>query len=351
MRIRKKQATDTATPQPEKTLLRRDPRRHRLVEQEENRLDLGFGKQITDPTTRLVNPDGSFNIKRINNSFWGRFNVYHRLITMSWTKFGLIVMLAYLIANTLFASIYYLIGVEHLADIDMTTPMTKLWDAFFFSAQTLTTVGYGRIAPIGFWASLVAAMESLTGLLAFALATGLVYGRFSRPVAHILYSENMVIAPYADLTGLMFRMVNERDNQLIDVEVELMLSRLEPDGNGNRTRRYFSLPLERKKVSFFPISWTLVHPITETSPIYGQTVEEMISTDSEFMILVKGIEDTFSQAVYDRTSYHAKEILYGHKFKIMFNNQQHGITNLDLDLLSETYPVEMPTLAQSAEAS
>ncbi|MFN8352903.1 MAG: ion channel [Spirosomataceae bacterium] len=351
MRIRKKTNPPATTePQPDQDRpTRREQRRHRLVEQEERRIDIGFGKQITDPTTRLVNPDGSFNVRRVNNSFWGNANVYHKLITMSWSKFMLVTLILFLIANCLFAGIYYLIGMEHLQGIDMRNQMTQFWDAFFFSAQTLTTVGYGRIAPVGFWASFVASVESLTGLLSFAIATGLMYGRFSRPVAHILYSENMVVAPYADITGLMFRMVNERDNQLIDVEVEMMLSRLEPDEKGSRTRRYYAMPLERKKVNFFPISWTIVHPITETSPLYGLTLDDMKATDSEFMILIKATEDTFSQLVYDRTSYHAKEILWGQKFKIMYHSQGHTTTQLDLALLSETYPVPLPELAKQAE--
>lgn len=317
-----------------------------LVEQEEQRQDLGFGKQITDPTIRLVNQDGTFNVQRINMPFWGWLNIYHRLITMPWRNFGFAVFIMFLIVNSLFAGLYVLAGLEHLQGIDMSTPMAQFWDAFFFSAQTLTTVGYGRIAPVGFWASAVAAVESLLGLLAFAIATGLVYGRFSRPVAHIRFSEKALISPYLDTTGLMFRIANERSNQLIEISVEVALSRLEDLPNGKRTRKYYGLTLERSRINFFPLNWTIVHPIMPDSPLYGVDEAELLRSDSEFLIFIKATEDTFTQTVHARSSYNAKDVVWGAKFKKMYNNAEAGITTIDLDKLSDIEPIAIPVMMQ-----
>jgi inward rectifier potassium channel len=329
-------------------------RSHRdlLVESEEKRLDLGFGKQIVDETTRLVNPDGSFNVRRVNQSFFGRLNLYHRLITTSWGHFFLMVIAGFLATNLLFAGLYVALGVEHLHGADLSSAWTRFYDAYFFSAQTLTTVGYGRIAPVGFWMSFVAAVESTLGLLAFALATGLLYGRFSRPEAKILFSEKALISPYLDTTALMFRIVNERANQLIEISVEVALSILEDLPNGTRTRKYYGLQLERSKVSFFPLNWTLVHPIVDTSPLFGKTAEELIAADAEFLILVRATEDTFSQVVYSRSSYRASEIEWGAKFQKMYDNEERGTTTLDIAKLSDfdrvPLAVELPMEEEAA---
>ena len=322
---------------------RRIPHRDLLVENEEKRLDLGFGKQIVDETTRLVNPDGSFNVRRVNQSFAGRLNLYHRLITTSWFHFLLLVIAVFLLTNLLFAGLFVLAGVEHLHGADLSSAWTRFYDAYFFSAQTLTTVGYGRIAPAGFWTSLLAAIESTMGLLAFALATGLLYGRFSRPEAKILFSEKALISPYLDTTALMFRMVNERANQLIEINVEVAMSLLEDLPDGKRTRKYYGLPLERSKVNFFPLNWTIVHPITETSPLFGKTEDELTHADAEFLILVKATEDTFSQLVYARSSYHAHEIEWGAKFTKMYDNTEQGTTTLDIARLSDFEPMPLAT--------
>ncbi|MCY7351112.1 MAG: potassium transporter [Cytophagaceae bacterium] len=320
---------------------RKTAHRDVLLENEEKRLDLGFGKQITDQTTRLINPDGSFNVRRVNQSFFSRLNLYHRLITMSWRTFILLILGAFFVTNFIFAGLYELLGIEHLAGVDQSTAWTRFYDAYFFSAQTLTTVGYGRIAPVGFWTSAVAATESMLGLLTFALATGLLYGRFSRPIAPIRFSERAIIAPYLDTTALMFRIVNERANQLIEINVEVALSLLEDLPNGRRTRKYYALSLERGKVNFFPLNWTLVHPITEESPLFGKTSEELVYADAEVLILVRATEDTFSQTVYARSSYQARDFEWGVRFKTMYDNQAKGITTLDISKLSDTEPAPL----------
>ena len=294
----------------------------RLVQQEEQRQDLGFGTKINDQYGRLINKDGSFNINRVHESFWDRLNIYNRLITMGWVQFLGWVLLFYLVENVMFAGIYLMAGAENLKGADDRIFYGPFWKAFFFSAQTLTTVGYGHIAPNSFLTSAIAAFESMLGLLAFALATGLLYGRFSRPVAHIRFSKQAVFAPYLDVNGWMFRIINARANQLIDVQVEVSLSRLETKPDGTRYRRYYTLNLERGKVNFFPTNWTLVHPITAESPLHGCTPEDLAESDAEFLILFRAMDDTFSQMVHSRYSYRYEEVRWGQKFAPMFNGDQ-----------------------------
>ena len=312
-----------------------------LVTQEERRQDLGFGTKLNDSYSRLINKDGSFNVVHRGGSWASRANLYHRMITMPWPKFLLWVVLFYVSANVLFALMYLAAGAENLRGLDDSMHLTPFWGAYFFSAQTLTTVGYGHIAPIGFVTSIIAAVESLIGLLAFALATGLLYGRFSRPVAHIQFSKNAVFAPYLDINAWMFRIIHQTDSQLIDVEVSVTFSRLEPRPDGSPSRKYYSLPLERNKVSFFPTNWTLVHPVTNDSPLYGCTSEQLAESDAEFLILLRAMDDTFSQAVHTRYSYRFDELLWGRKFRPMFDVSTPGMVVLDMSKLDDTDEVSL----------
>ena len=311
----------------------RQKRSEILIKQEQDRQDIGFGTKITGKETRLINRDGNFNIKLVNQPFSAWLNLYNRLIIMSWPRFGIMVFSAFLVVNFIFAIIYFSIGVEHFSGIIATNSFEKFYETFFFSAQTLTTVGYGRISPVGFWVSLISAIESLLGLLSFALATGLLYGKFSRPVAHIGYSKTALIAPYLDTQAFMFRIINERSHQLIEVSAQAVLSRLEKKEDGSLIRKYYSLKLERNLVNFFPSNWTIVHAITEESPLFGQTQKELDEAEAEVLILIKGFDDAFAQTVHSRNSYTADEIIWNAKFENMQENEGH-LTVVDLAKLS-----------------
>lgn len=305
-----------------------------LAEQEGNRQDLGFGTKVDSAYSRLINKDGSFSVRHVNEGFWNRLNLYHRLITIPWIQFLGWVFVFYVLTNTLFAGIYMAVGTEHMMGAE-NTGLGSFWNAFFFSAQTLTTVGYGHLAPRGFLMSTIAAFESMLGLLAFALATGLLYGRFSRSTAHIRFSEKALFGPYLDINGWMFRIINERTNQLIDVEVDVSFSRMETKADGSRYRRYYNLPLERRKVTFFPNNWTLVHPITADSPLHNCTPDQLEESQAEFLILLRAIDDTFSQMVHKRYSYRYDEIEWGAKFRPMFNGDTKDKITVDLDKLDD----------------
>ncbi len=302
--------------------------------------DLGFGKFNT--SNRAMNKDGTFNVERAGEPKYRHYEIYHRLITMSWGKFIFLIFFSYTVVNFIFAGIYYIMGPEKLSmDTSHMHEGEKFMEVFFFSSQTLTTVGYGRIAPVGYLASTVSSIEAMIGLLGFALATGLLYGRFSRPQSKLLYSDNAVIAPYREFTGLMFRLTNMRRNQLIETEVEVNMGYTEP---GETTRSFVQLTLERKKIALFPTSWTVVHPIDENSPLHGRTSEELHKMNLEIFVILKAFDDTFSQTVYSRTSYRASEIIIGAKFLPMFKQQENGKTLLDLRMINEMEKVELPEL-------
>lgn len=302
-----------------------------LLDKEEQRKDLGFGTRITEQAGRLINADGTFNSQRINVSFWAKADIFHRLTVMSWPQFFGVAFAIYFITNCLFSLIYLTIGIEHLSGIDIGSLSHNFWEAFFFSAQTLTTVGYGRVAPVGHLTSTVAAMEALIGLLGFALGTGLMYGRFSRPKSMVLFSRNAVFGPYLDINAWMFRIINESPNELVDVRAEVSLSRVETLPSGQKTRKYYALKLERSQVNFFPLSWTLVHPITDESPLFGATEASMIESDSEFLIYIRATEETFLQPVHSRYSYRYDEIVWGAKFRPMFDSTKiEGVLKVDV---------------------
>ena len=297
--------------------------------------DLGIGSLASESRVRLLNRDGSFNVRRKGLPFLRWFSGYHFLISMSWWKFNSILLAGYVIINAIFGTIYFAIGTDGLMGINGPTTADRLLQCIFFSTQTFTTVGFGRVAPVGTASNIAASFESLMGLLSFAFATGLLYGRFSRPVAKIIYSKNAVVAPYEKITGFMFRIANQRINQLIEVEANVTMSRLETAADGRRSRRFYVLDLERKQVNFFHLSWTVVHPIEETSPLFGVTKEQLDESDAEFLILIKAFDDTFSQNVHSRSSYKSKEVMFGHKFKGIIRIAQDGITEIDLDKIND----------------
>lgn len=294
--------------------------------------DLGLGTKASSGGYRALNKDGSFNVKKAHVPFFEKINFFHSLISMSWLQFFGLIILGYFIVNIIFASVYTMIGVEYLTETTGLSDIDKFLEAFFFSAQTVTTLGYGRVAPIGNPANTVAAIESMLGLLSFALATGLLYGRFSKPSATIKYSTHAVMAPYKDINGFMFRVVNPQSNQLLEVEVNMTVSLKRKT---SQLRDFHLLELERSKIVFFSSIWTIVHPISKTSPLYGMTEEELLEKDAEFIVMIKAFDESFSQTVYSRSSYKAHEIKWGEKFSYLIKHDSDGIT-VDVGSLDKT---------------
>jgi inward rectifier potassium channel len=294
--------------------------------------DLGFGSKLAQKQ-RLLSKDGSFNVHRHTRNPLGNIHLYHLLITMSWSRFLLLIFVYYAFTNALFAALYVFVGIEHLSNPPAGF-WPQFWHAYFFSAQTLTTVGYGSVSPIGLQANVIAAIEALIGLLTFALATGLLYGRFARPKARLRFSENAIIAPHRDNTNaLMFRLVNVTESQIVNMEAKVFLSMI--DHNQGGARIFQPLNLDISTVAMLSLSWTVVHTLTPESPLWGLSQEQLLRADAEILILLMGYDDTFAQEVNARYSYIGNEILWGHKFIPMFLNE-NGKTVLYLDLLNNT---------------
>ncbi|MCA9735736.1 MAG: potassium transporter [Deferribacteres bacterium] len=298
--------------------------------------DLGFGTTVSQQSrARLLNRDGSFNVTRTGLPFAKFLNTYHTLIAMHWGIFHITLIVAYLGINLLFAALYMLAGHEALSGIHSVSLPGRFLEIFFFSVQTFTTVGYGHITPVTTLANLIATAESFAGLLGFALATGLLFARFSRPTAEILFSENALVSPYKGITGLMFRISNARRNQLVDLSVRLILSRFEVDAHGNRKRQFHNLELERDQVAFFPLTWTIVHPINETSPLQGLNATDVAESEAEVLILLSAFDETFSTTVHTRSSYQWDEIVWGKKFVNLFELGKNGEMSVDVRKLGD----------------
>ncbi|MFT5891433.1 MAG: inward rectifier potassium channel [Dokdonia sp.] len=300
--------------------------------------DLGLGVKEISGVYRTLNKDGTFNVRKTNIPFFERINFFHSLVSMPWPRFLGLILIGYFVINILFATIYMLIGVEHLTGMkQIGGAFEQFMEAFFFSAQTITTLGYGRVAPLGLMANTVAATESMLGLLSFALATGMLYGRFSKPKATVKYSEYAVMAPYQEINGFMFRVVNVKENQLLEAEVTVSLSLRREQ---SELRDFFSLDLERSKVVFLPSVWTVVHPISDKSPLYRFTADDLEAKDAEFIVTMKAFDESFSQTVYSRSSYKPAEIKWGQKFVYLVTQEKDKIA-IDVERLDETYDAPM----------
>ncbi|HEX8514685.1 MAG TPA: ion channel [Bacteroidia bacterium] len=297
--------------------------------------ELGFGSRTSGQKKRLINKDGSFNVERIELSRWNSTSIYHALLRMRWRKFNLIILLYFISINLCFAGLYYITGVEGLRGIEGTTAPDKFLEAFFFSTQTLSTVGFGRISPGSHIASTIAAVESVFGLLGFALATGLLYARFARPVARIHFSKNAIIAPFKEGKAFQFRIVNQmRNSQITDMSCRVSVAKLEVE-NGVAIRRFRQMELEVPNIVFFPMTWTINHPIDENSPLHGMSEQDMKDADMEFLISLSGFDDTFSQNVSARSSYTHEELIFGAKWISVFSQDSNGHTSQDLRKISE----------------
>lgn len=305
------------------------------IVQDENK-DLGFGSVVTQESRqRLLNRDGSFNVKREGLRFWSSLSLYHYLLTQSWVSFFILLVSSYFFLNLFFASIFLLCGKTGLSGLEGKPLFQQFSQTFFFSVQTFSTIGYGHITPVNFAANVVVVIEALIGLLWVAIATGLLFARFSRPTAKITFSQNAIIAPYQGIKAFEFRITNGLKNQLIGLEAEVLLTQDEIV-NGKKMRRFYSLPLERKKVVFFPLSWTIVHPIDEKSPLYNYDDKKLLEVNAEFLILLTGTDETFSQAVHSRSSYKADEVIWNVKFADIFNkNTDENQITIDVTKLHQ----------------
>lgn len=305
--------------------------------------ELGFGSFGSQRGQRIMNRDGSANVRRIGGPAFSISDNFHRLTTMPWSKFFLLVFAGYMVANLLFAFAYFVSGAEHLGIQPSGNAFHDFLECFFFSTQCFTTIGFGRVNPQGMSSNLLASLEGLIGLLSLAMATGLLYGRFSRPRAHLLHSDNLLIAPYRDNQhAAMFRIASTRKHSLlIENSVSLSVGFNEME-NGSIKRRFFILNLEIDKINFLASSWTLVHPINEESPLWGMSWKDIETSRMEFMVLFKAMEETTSQTVLERFSYFVDDIVWAAKFQPMIGTTDGGQPALNLNFLNKWEASPLP---------
>jgi inward rectifier potassium channel len=295
----------------------------------EDPADPGFGAKVSAASKRLLNRDGTFNARRRGTSLLQVWSPYHDLINMSWRKFVFAFFASFMGLNLVFAMAYALCGAGAISGPNAATFGSLLLESFFLSVQTLATVGYGHLAPASVAANFIAVFEMFFGLVMYAIVAGLVFARFSRPIAKIIFSEHAVVAPYQDGRALMFRLANARKNQLVELEVKVLFSKIDNLASGP-IRRYRTLDLERPKVAFIPLHLTVVHAITEASPLFGLTGQDLADSAAEMLVLVTAMDETFSQTVHARTSYTHEEIEFDSRFVTVLTLADDGVVEVDL---------------------
>lgn len=297
-------------------------------------INTGFGVNSSSYGGRFLNKDGSPNIEKQGVGYFEKISWYHALLEMPRWKFLSSILFFYLVINLLFGLLYFLNGINHLDGINAHSGWEMFSEAFFFSCETFTTVGYGKISPMGFIANSISAFEALIGWASFAVVTGLIYGRFARPKAYIRFSENALLAPFQDSNALMLRLAPFKNTTLTDAEAKVTLG-LIVEENGKLVNKFFQLALEYEKVNSLTLSWTVVHPITETSPFYNFTEDDFKNAQGEILVFIKAFDDMFSNVVVARTSYTLNEVIIGAKFDPMYHRSAgQDKTLLHLDKLS-----------------
>lgn len=292
----------------------------------------GFGSKTDHQPERFINYDGSVNVKKIGLGFFDHFSVFHFLVTTNWLTFNSLVLASYLLVNILFGVTYWIIGIDEIG-IKHDTAIEDLMESIYFSAQTFSTVGYGRANPGSHLANVVAFTEMLVGMMYLALAAGLLFARFSRPVSKIVFSDKALIAPYKDGHGFMIRLSNAKSNLLLEVEVKLLLV-MNVMEDGKEIRKFYDLKLEMSMINMLALTWTIVHPFDKTSPLQNLSKDKLDKSKAEFMVLVKGYNNTLSQQVHSRTSYKYYDIEWDAKFRSIFE-YKNGNTIVPVNHISQ----------------
>jgi altronate hydrolase len=268
--------------------------------------------------------------------------LYHHALGISWPKFLLSIVAVYIAVNVVFAVLFLLCGAQALVGADAQHMGGAIWRAFFFSVETFATIGYGEISPVGLPAHFVMVLEALIALMSQALITGLLFARFARPTAAILFSKTMLVAPFQGGRGLMFRITNLRDNQLIDVRAQVMCTAIDP---ATGIRKFTRLALERSEVNFFPLAWTLVHPINESSPLWKYGPDDLRAKSFECLAIISATDETFAQVVHARSSYTYDEIVWGARFQNIFNQPDaKGNLSVDVERIDDFDRCERPVM-------
>ncbi len=250
-------------------------------------------------------------------------DLYHYLVTASWPALIGIIAVAFIIANLVFACGYYFdSGVEN-------AHYRSFADMFFFSVQTMATIGYGKMVPVTLFSNIMVSVEALTGLIALALMTGLVFAKFSRPTARVRFSRYVVVGPRDGTTSLMIRMANMRANRIVEANIHVVFTRNETTVEGESLRRFHDLAMTRNRSAMFVFSWTAVHRIVEGSPLFGATHDSLANSQPEIVVSITGLDETFSQTIHARHTYGLDEIIWGARFADVLILQPDGSRSID----------------------
>ena len=284
---------------------------------------------------RILNKDGKSNVIKTGIPFLKRYSTFHYFLDISWAHFLTLVFIFFFVINALFACIYYWLGTDYIGAGHNLSPWGKYLEAFFFSAQTISSVGYGRLNPLGVGEGFVSSIEAFIGLLMFAVLTGLVYGRYSKPKAFLLFSKVALIAPFKVGKALMFRLASYKYNSLTELEAEVVVS-MQLAENGQLKTQYFPIQLAFAKVTTLALNWTIVHSIDEDSPLFGFEKEDYEKNHVEIIVFIKAFDEHFSNVVKEKTSYIAEEIVHNATFNPMFKKSDDGKnTLLELDKIDD----------------
>lgn len=271
---------------------------------------------------------------KVNDAARDWRDIYHWILSLTWSRFTLLVLGLYLGLNLLFALAYWL-QPGCIAEM----PPHSFRDAFFFSIETLATVGYGHMHPATFYGHVVVSIETLAGMFSTAVMTGVIFVRFSRPTAKILFSDKAVIAPFDGKTTLMLRVANGRHQSMVDTHFYLMLVRDEPVLEGDSARRFYQLQLTFDRVVMFPAALTLRHVIDEASPLHGQSAEDLKACDARLMVCLNGIDTVIPAPMQSQRDYRWSDIRFGEEFVEIYTEDANGRYTVDYGRFHETKPV------------
>ncbi len=286
-------------------------------------------------STRLVSRGARLRPVTLGRNNRRLGDLYARLLAASWPQlFGAIVLL-YFLANLVFAGLYLAIG----DGIENARP-GSFADAYFFSVQTMATIGYGKMAPHGLAANILVTIEALTGFTYFAVVTGLVFSKFSRPTARVLFSKVAVVCPYDGVPHLMLRLANERDNRIVDAQLHMVLLRNEVTREGHRMRRFHDLTPTRSRVPFLQLTWTVMHAIGEHSPLRGLTTKELCDSEAEIIVSITGLDETLSQTIHARYSYIAQEVIFDAAFEDVLRRREDGRVEVNYHRFHDVKPLD-----------
>lgn len=257
---------------------------------------------------------------------------YHALLTARWIPFLAIVAGGYLCVNVLFGWLYQL-------DPQAINGGEGFHDTFFFSIQTMSTIGYGAMSPASTYGHFLVTLQSLLSLFGLATATGLMFARISRPTARVMFSHRAIIAPHNGIPTLMFRVANQRRNQIVEARIQVTLVRNQVTQEGERMRRLYDLHLTRTTTPIFSLTWTVMHPIEAHSPLFGVTPAEMARDQTEIIITLTGLDDTFNQTIHARHFFLAQEILWNHRFRDTLIIHPDGKRTIDYSHFHQVDPL------------